>query len=65
MNTLSVLVDFQNIFSPFNLNTLIDFILAFIALLVLNMFVDFFAKRKGKPLDNEQKLSCFSFSYEG
>lgn len=46
MNTLSVLVDFQNIFSPFNLNTLIDFILAFIALLVLNMFVDFFAKRK-------------------
>lgn len=59
MNTLSVLVDFQNIFSPFNLNTLIDFILAFIALLVLNMFVDFFAKRKFVHFS----LATFSFVY--
>ena len=59
MNTLSVLVDFQNIFSPFNLNTLIDFILAVIALLVLNMFVDFFAKRKFVKFS----LATFSFVY--
>ena len=59
MSTLSVLVDFQNIFSPFNLNTLIDFILAFIALLVLNMFVDFFAKRKFVHFS----LAAFSLVY--
>lgn len=46
MTNLSVLVDFNNIFSPFNLNYLLDFIFSFIALVALNAFVDFFAKRK-------------------
>lgn len=46
MSNLSILVDFNNIFSPFNLNYLLDFIFSFIALVALNAFVDFFAKRR-------------------
>ncbi len=46
MSNLSILVDFSNIFSPFNLNYLLDFIFSFIALVALNAFVDFFAKRR-------------------
>ena len=47
MNNLVVLAEnFETIFSPFDANGLTDFIFALLALAVLNVFVDYFAKRK-------------------
>ncbi len=47
MNNLVVLAEnFETIFSPFDANGLTDFIFALLALAVLNVFVDYFVKRK-------------------
>lgn len=47
MNKLVVLAEnFETIFSPFDPNGLTDFIFALFALAVLNIFVDYFVKRK-------------------
>lgn len=47
MNNFVVLAEnFETIFSPFDANGLTDFIFSLIVLVILNLFVDYFVKRK-------------------
>lgn len=43
---LTTLTGFETIFSPFDANGLTDFLFALFALIALNLFVDYFVKRK-------------------